>query len=206
MIHELQSSDQLLRAGEKTLQTVRVLGGEAQSGAYILRLRQSQPLSMRFGRFHGGRALALDSGEYLYVGSAMAQKGASSLARRLVRHATRRNGPPHAIRQELLAELARLELGNGDLRPRGQKRLFWHVDHFLEPAAVHLTHVLAIRSAARLETQLAVLLAALPYTTPAAPGLGASDAPGATHLFAVQPVAGWWAGLLKLLQEQLPTT
>lgn len=185
-------------------ETVTVLGQEAQCGAYLLRIRSGAPLAVRFGRYRQGAPVALAAGDYLYVGSAMGRRGASTLARRLVRHATRRKGPPHNIHAQMLATFAELELGTGDLRPRGSKRLFWHVDYLLEQPEVTLTHVLVIRSNSRLEQALATLLAQQPYTSTPAPGLGASDASGATHLFAVggEVEGGWWVDLLGRVQRQ----
>lgn len=182
---------------------VAVLGGEAQSGAYILRIRVEKPLALRFGRFRKGEAIALRAGEYLYVGSAMRKKGASSLAKRLVRHATRSEGAPHRIRAVMLAEFARLGLGQGDLRPRRAKRLFWHADYLLEPGDVSLSRVLLVRSQLRLEQALAELLAAQPYTSTPVQGLGASDVPGATHLFAVAPAKGWWQEIVGAVRLHL---
>lgn len=187
-------------AGDEGLRSVTVLGNEAQSGAYVLRMRMDEPLAIQFGRFRQGEAVALTAGAYVYVGSAMGQKGAPSLARRLVRHATRREGTPHEIRALMLDTFARLELGSGDLRPRGAKRLFWHVDYLLEAPGVSLTHVLALRSRVRLEQEMAELVAAQVYTSTPLPGLGASDTPGGTHLFAVAPGEGRWQGLTDVVR------
>lgn len=182
--------------------SVTVLGGVAQSGAYILRMRVEEALAIRFGRFRQGQAVALAAGAYLYIGSAMGQKGASSLARRLVRHATRREGAPQDIRVVMLDAFARLELGSGDLRPRRAKRFFWHVDYLLEPPEVRLTHVLAVRSDVRLEQELAALVAAQDYTSTPVKGLGASDVPGGTHLFAVAAGEERWQELVDAGRER----
>lgn len=186
----------------KSKLAVTVLGEEAQGGAYVLRMHAPEPLAIHFGRFRKGEPVALAAGEYVYIGSAMGARGASSLARRLVRHATRRQGPPHEIREVMLAEFTRLGLGSGDLRPRGAKRLFWHVDYMLEAPEVRLTHVLAVRSGARLEEELAAMAAAQAYRATPAAGLGASDVPGGTHLFAVQPGEQWWQPFVARLHRQ----
>lgn len=187
---------------EIDVQPVTILGGEEKSGAYILRMSVLNPMAIRFGRFRQGEALLLAAGEYLYVGSAMGVKGSSGLARRLVRHATRREGAPHAIREGMLVEFARVGLGGDDLPPRGEKRLFWHVDSLLEAATVRLTHVLAIRSRARLEQDLAGLVAGQIWASLPVRGFGASDVPGGTHLFAAAPMEGWWQALVEMVQQR----
>ena len=186
---------------DKEQERVTILGGEAQSGAYILRLRAAEPLALAFGRFRGGAPVSLPAGQYLYVGSAMGARGASSLARRLVRHATRSGErPAHPIRAEMIARFGAADLGRGDLRPRRGKRLFWHVDYLLDSLAVSLTHVLVVRAPVRLESALAGLVADRPYADTPVPGLGASDTRGSTHLFSVAPSPGWWAQLIDLVE------
>ena len=182
-----------------------VVGEQVQSGAYILRIRVKTPLALAFGRFRGGATVPLPAGDYLYVGSAMGRRGASSLARRLVRHATRSGDrAPHPIRAQMLETFARHGLGSGDLRPRRAKSLHWHVDYLLDPLAVSLTHVLAVRSTVRLEEAMAELVANRPYTSLPAPGLGASDTRGGTHLFAVAPMEAWWGTLVTRVARRLP--
>lgn len=177
---------------------VTILGGAEESGAYLLGMRAREPLALAFGRFRGGRPIPLPAGTYLYVGSAMGTKGASSLARRLVRHATRSGDrPAHTIRAEMIARFATAGLGRGDLRPRSAKSLFWHVDYLLDPLAVSLTHVLAVRAPGRLEATLARLVADRPYTEIPVPGLGASDTRDGTHLFSATPAPGWWTQLVE---------
>jgi Uri superfamily endonuclease len=191
-----------VQANDRAGRAVTVSGGEAQSGAYLLRILLAKSLSIRFGRLRNGEAIVLSAGEYLYVGSAMGQKGPSSLARRLVRHATRREGAPHAIRAAMLADFPRLGLGSGDLRLHRAKRLFWHVDYLLEPPQASLTHALAVRSRTPLELALAALLTAQSYTSTPVQGFGASDTRDGTHLFAVAPVEGWWPAFEEGAQDQ----
>lgn len=189
---------------DTTQQPVTVIGREVQSGAYLLRIHVAEPLALTFGRFRDGEPLPFPPGDYLYAGSAMGLKGATSLARRLVRHATRSGRrAPHPIREQMLATFATVGLGRGDLRPRRPKSLFWHVDYLLDPPAVSLTHVLAIRSPQRLEEDLAALAAAQCYTYVPARGLGASDTPGSTHLFSIQSRPGWWPKLLRRVQAHI---
>ena len=49
-----------------------------------------------------GKTIDVEKGDYSYVGSAMASKGSSCLARRLLRHGTRTKGQAQAIREAML--------------------------------------------------------------------------------------------------------
>ena len=156
------------------------IGGDTScsGGVYVLWLRVAAPLAVAFGRFRGGRPIAVPAGDCLYVGSAL-----NGLGARLLRHATRRGDrPPQAIRDPLAGQLAAAGLST---RPPAAKRLHWHVDYLLDEMAVELTGVWAWRTAAPLEGALAAWLAAQPGIAPLAAGLGASDDPGRTHLLQV---------------------
>lgn len=158
---------------------ITISGDDGATGAYVLLVRVSRDLSLAFGRYRGGRPISVPNGAYLYVGSARG-RGATAIAGRLLRHATRSAGrPPHAIRDELAARLA--AAGLAAPLPVA-KRASWHVDYLLDEPAAEIAGVWAIRSAAPLETHLAAWLAAQPGVAPLAPGLGASDDPGRTHL------------------------
>lgn len=158
-------------------------GDSGQSGTYLLWMLARRETSVSFGRFQGGRPIAIPAGWYAYVGSAMGQRGASALAGRLLRHATRTGGrPPHAIRDALAAECVRAGLGAPGLRPPATKRLHWHIDYLLDEIEVEIVRIMTIRAAARLESALARQLSAIPGVVPLAPGLGASDARGESHL------------------------
>ena len=168
-------------------------GHDSQGGTYLLRLTVRQPLMIRFGRFRAGELIAVPSGEYLYVGSALAQKGATSLARRLLRHASRSDVQnPHPIRQELLAQFMQMGLGPARLQPPTGKKLYWHADFLLDEPTVDLTAVYLIRSPQRLEEPIARWLMNLPQVSLIAPGLGGTDDPGGTHLLRVTAVPAWW--------------
>ena len=178
-----------------------ILGNEQQSGCYILRMRVQQPLQMCFGRFQGGKQIALRAGDYLYIGSALGASGATSLAKRLVRHATRPDPlPPHPIRAAMLTHFHLLGLGKEPLVGPTPKKLFWHIDYVLQPLTVDLVQVFAIRTTRRLEPLLAQLLAADPCTFIIEKGLGASDHRGHTHLLGVQSDEQWWTALVTKLQ------
>ncbi len=194
------------------MQRIAILGESTASGAYVLRIRVDVPLAVVFGRFQAGEPVALPAGEYVYVGSAMGLKGASSLARRLLRHATRSSGrPPQPLRPELLAALVKANLLAPSARPPASKALHWHVDYLLDKSAATLAGVIALPSPVRHETALAQLVANDRHTIAPASGLGASDAPGATHLqrIALQEALSpeqWWESLLLRLVKQFATS
>jgi len=178
-----------------------LLGNEQQSGCYILRMRVQQSLQMCVGRFKGGKQIAFSPGEYLYIGSALGASGATSLAKRLVRHATRPDPlPPHPIRAAMLTHFHLFGLGKEPLVGPTPKKLFWHIDYLLQPLTVDLVQVLAIRTTRRLEPLLAQLLAADPGTFIVEEGLGASDHRGHTHLLGTQADEHWWTALVTKLQ------
>lgn len=162
---------------------ITFLGDDSRTGAYILWLNVRAKVAVTFGRFQGGRPVHVPAGTVAYVGSAMGTQGATALAGRLLRHATRTGErPPHAIRAALFDALQNAGMGAPEIRPPHAKRLHWHIDYLLDENEAEIIHVTAIRTAARLESALARRLAALPGVVPLAPGLGASDARGQTHL------------------------
>ncbi len=158
------------------------------SGTYLLRIEVAEGTAVRFGRFRGGEIIPIPAGTYLYAGSAM-----RGLGGRLLRHASRTEPQnPHPIRP-ILAEVLRVASIIG--RIPQQKRLHWHVDYLLEQPRAALTEVIVIRSRARLEEQVADWLMGLAETAVLAPGLGASDHRGHTHLLCVPSENGWWSSL-----------
>lgn len=170
-------------------------------GAYLLHARLMWPCTFVFGRYRCGLPVALTAGDYLYVGSALARCGCSTLARRLLRHATRTGGrPPHALRSRLLAEL-QSALGSPGLRPPPTKTLRWHIDYLLDGEGVELAAVYLLGDGAGVERAIAAHLAADLRVWAPAPGLGAGDDWGGTHLLGVQGDAAWWQGLLAWLEE-----
>ncbi len=189
-----------------------ILGGQQQGGVYLLHMAAAHPLCLSIGRFAGGRPVAFPAGDYLYVGSALAPRGATSLAGRLLRHATRSGGqPPHLLRQPMADAFAEAGLGSqllGGARRLAppQKHLFWHIDYLLDQPAVNLAHVFVMRTSASLERPLAQMLRDDPHTAIPAPGFGATDDPGASHLFGVVAGARWWATLAGRLRHLLDGT
>ena len=103
---------------------IRIIGDDSQAGTYVLRIRLKENTTLQFGRFKKGKLISLPIGDYIYVGSALSEKGATSLARRLIRHATRSGDkPPHVIREKMMNQFAECGLGNGNLLPRQGKNL-----------------------------------------------------------------------------------
>lgn len=181
-----------MKEKQSDIDPVMICGKPVACGCYLLRIQVVEPIGVRFGRFQGGQAVAVAAGAYLYIGSAMGKKGAATLPQRLLRHATRHNGTPHAIRPLLLEKLRAAGLGTNRLQAPARKTLFWHIDYLLEETAVTLTHIIILRTNTSLENQLARLLAADPQTAPFINGLGASDDPGQTHLLRVPNALSWW--------------
>lgn len=62
-------------AGEDSGRVI-VLGDNTQSGVYLLRIAVHEALAVAFGRFWRGKVIDVPPGEYVYVGSAMAARGA----------------------------------------------------------------------------------------------------------------------------------
>jgi Uri superfamily endonuclease len=183
--------------------SVIALGSDFPGGTYLLRLHVAEPLRLRFGRFQGGKPINVPTGDYLYVGSALAVTGSMRLAPRLLRHATRSaNRPPQPIRPALANFLQQIGLLNAPYSLPRAKKLFWNVDHLLDDLNVTLTHILMIRSPQRLESDLAHLLEADPQTDILEKGLGANDLPGNTHLLRVTAAAGWWQSLPTRLSRR----
>ena len=119
--------------------SILIIGDKSQAGTYILRIRLKEDTTLRFGRFKKGKLISTPAGEYAYVGSALAEKGATTLARRLVRHATRSGDQrPHRIREAMLSQFAECGLGDGDLLPRRGKTLHWNVDFLLDLPSAEL--------------------------------------------------------------------
>lgn len=164
----------------------RVLG----CGTYLLHICVKTDLSIQYGRFHQGQPIETPAGQYLYIGSALGRKGGASLPHRLLRHTTRAAGPPHPIGQAL-ADAFQMEAP-------AAKRLRWHVDYLVEETAVAIHHITIIQNRQRLESDIARILTNLPECRPLAPGLGATDDPGLSHILRLQNIT------IPQLHQQLP--
>jgi Uri superfamily endonuclease len=180
---------------------IQVLGSGTNGGCYLMEIQLNGDQNLRFGMFKQGQEICLKSGIYLYIGSALAEQGPSSLGARILRHATRsEDAPPHAIRERLHHAL--LDAGLPGKVP-AKKTCRWHIDYLLDLPQADLCGVIALRSLLADEASLANALAEMPETIIPARGLGASDHPAGTHLFRVQASAEWWDRLPQLIQDQL---
>ena len=178
--------------------SICIVGDNSQAGTYILRIRLKKNTILQFGRFKKGKLIALPAGDYTYVGSALAEKGSTSLARRLIRHTTRSGDkPPHAIRKKMMRQFAESGLGSGNLLPKHGKTLYWNVDFLLDIQSAEIVNIFAIRSSERLENRIAKQLEHDPHTEVIEPGLGANDAPGSTHLLRARADNAWWTSLTE---------
>lgn len=149
-------------------------------GTYLLHIRVKKDLWLQYGRFHQGRPIETPAGEYLYIGSALGRKGAASLPHRLLRHTTRAAGPPHPIRQALTDTFR--------LKGPTAKRLHWHVDYLVEETAVVIHHLTLMSGPQPLESEIARILNSQTACRPLAPGLGATDDPGLSHILRLQNI------------------
>ncbi len=188
-----------MKAGH-CLPPVTVVGDRGQGGSYVLRVRVRRDVEIAFGGFKRGRYLFVPAGEYSYVGSALGRWGATALGSRLTRHATRSGSrSPHSIRAAMIETFEAAGLCCGDPTRGHGKRLRWHVDYLLDHEAAELVSVIALRNPERLEPAWGRWLEEDSHTRIVEKGLGASDAPGGTHLLRVEAGEGWWAGLPKRL-------
>ena len=182
--------------------SIHIIGDDSQAGTYILRIRLKKDTALQFGRFKKGKLISLPAGDYTYVGSALSEKGATSLARRLIRHATRSGDrSPHTIRKNMINRFAECGLGPQDIVPKSGKKLFWNVDFLLDLQSAEIVNVIAIRSPERLEHTIAGLLEHDTDTRIIEKGLGANDAPCNTHLLRVKTDEMWWTSFAGNIQE-----
>ncbi len=178
------------------------LGTDHPGGCYVLRIRLAASTRLRFGGFKKRKLVELRAGEYAYVGSALSLQGSTSLARRLVRHATRSaDKAPHAIRAAMLERFAAIGLPTGDLLPRSPKRMRWNIDHLLDLDAAELTDAYLLRTTRRLEASLGQFIERDPHAVVFEKGLGANDVPGNTHILRIEAPAAWWEGLRQRLKR-----
>lgn len=176
--------------------SIVAIGTDHPCGCYVLRIHLATSTHLRFGGFKKGKLIELYAGDYAYVGSALARQGATSLARRLIRHATRSGAkPPHPIRAEMLRQFASIGLGSDDFLPRNPKRMHWNIDHLLDLAEAELQGAYLLRTKRKLEASLGKFIEDDPHTVAFAKGLGANDIPGNTHILRVEAPARWWSDL-----------
>ncbi|NJN83374.1 MAG: DUF123 domain-containing protein [Caldilineaceae bacterium] len=179
-----------------------VVGAPIPCGAYILLIAIESTFAATIGRLSQGRLLTFPAGAYLYVGSAMGLRGSATLGWRLLRHASRAAGQPaQPIREDLRQTLIEHSMVAAETTSPATKRLRWHIDFLLDRREAKLTHVFALRCNQRREDELAQLLAAESDSQPFLPGFGASDAPGASHLFTLAADEDLTARLPAIMAE-----
>ena len=184
--------------------SIVIIGNDSQAGTFLLRIHLKENITLKFGRFKKGKLISLPTGDYVYIGSALSEKGATSLARRLIRHATRTGDKlPHPIREKMIHRFIECGLGPRDLLPKHGKTLHWNIDFLLDLQSAELVNIFAIRSTERLENRLAKRLERDPHTEIIERGLGANDAPGATHLLRIRENRMWWASLTDKVKSVL---
>ncbi len=182
---------------------ILIIGEESQAGTYILRIRLSEDTDLQFGRFRKGKLISLHAGDYTYLGSALSKKGSTSLARRLVRHATRsEDKPPHLIRDTMIFQFQACGLGPKDPRPKSGKNLFWNIDFMLDLVTAEIINIIAIRSPIRLESTIAKYLEQNPATQIIEKGLGANDSPKNTHVLRINDEDRYWESIADYIQNQ----
>ena len=182
--------------------SILIIGDSSQAGTYILRIRLNMATDLQFGRFKKGKLISLPVGDYTYVGSALSEKGATSLARRLVRHATRSGDkPPHTIREEMVRQFRICGLGPPDPLPKSGKKLFWNIDFMLDLEIAEIVNIIAIRSRERLESTIAQFLEHNAETQIIEKGLGANDSPRNTHVLHVNVDDMWWLSIADNIQK-----
>lgn len=190
-----------------TSQCLTYLGDDSRGGTYVLRIHVERPVKMAFGRFDDGRLFDVPRGDHAYIGSALADRGATCLARRLVRHACRcGRRPAHDIRHLMLDEFPRVALGDGSLLPANGKHLRWNVDYLLNKPFAHLVAAYVIRHPHRIERKVGQQIQSDPAAVIYAPGLGANDINGNTHLLLIDDGDDWWRRLPDRLAEILPAS
>ena len=184
--------------------SIVIIGNDSQAGTYLLRIHLKENTTLKFGRFKKGKLISLPTGDYVYIGSALSEKGSTSLARRLIRHATRSGDKlPHPIRQKMTDQFAECGLGSGNLLPKQGKTLHWNVDFLLDLPSAEIVNIFAIRSTERLENRLAERLEQDPHTEIIERGLGANDALGNTHLLRIREDRMGWASLTAKVRAVL---
>lgn len=138
------------------------------------------------------------AGDYVYIGSAQGRRGSSTLANRLLRHATRSGSdPPHMIRKLMVEQFQ--SGGMGGVVPE-EKSLHWHVDYLLDLPETEISHVIVLFGEVIRERQLVKIIQGLFETAPVSPGLGAGDDPGSTHLLSFRGGDILWSKLVDVLQ------
>ncbi len=157
-------------------------GSMVQSGTYILVIDVRADISIRIGKSNKRQNIEFPEGTYIYIGSAMGKKGASSLGNRLIRHVSRSNGIDHKIKPLLIKYFNKEGINHTN---NSKKTLFWNIDYLLEKINVEVTNIICKRSDIPLEKMWSEYLECYPNTFIISRGFGANDHKGHTHLIGI---------------------
>ncbi len=161
--------------------SIGCIGDDFSQGTYLLLIQVQNTHSISFGRFDKGRTIDIESGYYIYIGSALNQKGATSLGNRLSRHCLRSpDKTEHHIRMKLLDFFD--ELGIHYTKNPSSKTLFWNIDHLVNLDDAEIKGIIFIRSPHPFEIAWSEYLENLEETSIIAKGLGANDSKDHTHV------------------------
>ncbi len=155
------------------------IGSNHHNGTYCLRILLNKPEILVFGRFGKAKPISLKAGQYLYIGSALAKRGSTTLGNRLRRHTSRSpEFSSHSIQKELLQFFD--EIGISYTKKPSPKKMFWNIDHLLNLAEI--IGIIFIRNPKPLENIWSEYLEQLQETSIFEKGLGANDSEGHTHI------------------------
>ncbi|MEZ4618375.1 MAG: DUF123 domain-containing protein [Caldilineaceae bacterium] len=137
-------------------------------GVYLLRIAVVTPLAIPFWPLCRWSCYCAAGGGLSLYRLGHGATRATTLAGRLLRHATRSaDRAPHAVRGELVKAL---QAADQRVTLPTAKRVRWHIDYLLDEAAADLRQIYALRTASPIEVPLARWLMAEPVTAVVAPG------------------------------------
>lgn len=178
------------------------VGAPGVQGGYLLRMRVDNSFWVTFGCFNRGRRTYIDSGVYLYLGSAVGFHGSASLPYRVMRHTLRSgNRTPHKIRKALFKYFIENNLVDDGIEKFVSKRVHWHVDYLLDQVETELTNVLLLCSRSRVERLVYDLICEKDELEIIERGLGASDSRNLTHLWRLNETDLFWRLLIRELED-----
>lgn len=119
-------------------------------GTYLILIKLIKPITIKVG---AQGMIPFNQGFYIYIGSAMGEKGSTTLLNRVKRH----------------------------VRKRTQKSVHWHIDYLLDSKFSHIVQLFLIPSKERLECYLASRLRE--SAEDFIPKFGCSDCSCKSHLF-----------------------
>ncbi|MCE7734128.1 MAG: DUF123 domain-containing protein [Candidatus Heimdallarchaeota archaeon] len=177
---------------------IHSIGSNHPNGTYCLRISLKEPTTLVFGRFGKGKPISLKVGEYLYIGSALATRGSTTLGNRLRRHTSRSpEFESHNIQKELLLFFD--EIGISYASKPAPKKMFWNIDHLLNLPFAEIIGIIFIRDPKPLENLWSEHLEQLLETSIFEKGLGANDSAGHTHIqYSMMSNPQWSKLLLEL--------